>query len=98
MTLATVPVIVRQIDNPLEAERVLIESNRQREKTVTETMHEAEHIARIIAEENRRKMLAGKGDNPVATLQQGSAWERRKGDGGCWRGCQLTLPQHWGRV
>jgi len=59
LALDTVPVIVRAIDNPLEAERVLIESNRQREKTMSERMHEADNIERIIAEENRRKMLAG---------------------------------------
>jgi hypothetical protein len=54
-------VIVRAIATPLEAER----------------MHEADNIERIIAEENRRKMLAGKAPDPVATLQQGSAWERK---------------------
>ena len=59
LALDTVPVIVRAIDNPLEAERVLIESNRQREKTMSERMHEADNIERIIAEENRRKMIAG---------------------------------------
>ena len=58
LTLESVPVIVREIDNPLEAERVLIESNRQREKMASEVMREAENFERIIAEENRRKMLA----------------------------------------
>jgi len=87
LALATVPVIVREIDNPLEAERVLIESNRQRDKTTSEVMHEAEHIARIIAEENRRKMLAGVTEdgaggrghklNPRPTLDEGLAPQRR---------------------
>jgi len=54
-----VPVSVRAIDNPLEGERVIIESNRQREKTMSERMHEADNIERIIAEEARRRMLAG---------------------------------------
>ncbi|MDP9374621.1 MAG: hypothetical protein M3Q65_19665, partial [Chloroflexota bacterium] len=39
-------------------------------------MREAEQLKRIIAEEARRRMLAGQAD-PVATLQQGSAWERK---------------------
>jgi len=82
-----VPVIVRAIDNPLEAERVLIESNRQREKTMSERMHEAENIERIVAEENRRKMLAGvtpdgaggRGHtlNPRPMLDEGLAPQRR---------------------
>jgi len=59
LALDTVPVIVRAIDHPLEAERVIIESNRQREKTMSERMHEADNIERIIAEEARRRMLAG---------------------------------------
>ncbi len=81
LALDTVPVIVRAIDNPLEAERVLIESNHQREKTMSERMHEADNIERISVEENRRKMLAGVTEdgaggrghkkNPVPTLAQG---------------------------
>ena len=53
------PVIVRDIDNPLEAERVIIESNRQREKTASEVMHEADNIERIEEEKSRRRQLAG---------------------------------------
>ncbi len=51
--------IVRAIDNPLEAERVLIESNRQREKTMSEIMREADNLTRIFAEEAKRRMVAG---------------------------------------
>jgi hypothetical protein len=65
-----VPVSVRAIDHPLEGERVIIESNRQREKTMSERMHEADNIERIIAEEAKRRMLAGK-DDPRATLREG---------------------------
>jgi len=79
------------IDSPLEAERVLIESNRQREKTTSEVMHEAEAIARIIEEENKRAILvgasaggktAGRGrpktdDSPCPTLDKGYAPQRR---------------------
>jgi len=59
LTLDSVPVIVREIDSPLVAELILIDSNRQREKTASERMHESENLTRIFAEENRRKMLAG---------------------------------------
>ncbi len=52
-------VVVREIGGPLEAERALIESNRQRVKTTSEVMREAEQLKRIIAEEAKRRMLAG---------------------------------------
>jgi len=55
LALDTVPVVVRAIDNPLEAERVLIESNRQREKTASERMHEAENIERIEAARSKER-------------------------------------------
>ncbi len=77
MALDTVPVIARDVGDPLEAERLLIESNRQRVKTHSETMREAERLKGIIAEEAQRHMLAGKAANPGATLHQGSPWERR---------------------
>jgi len=85
-----VPVIVRDIADPLEAERVIIESNRQRDKTPSEVMHEADNLTRIFEEEARRKILegasgggqtAGRGrpkgeDSPTPTLVQGSRAER----------------------
>jgi len=77
LTLESVPVIVRQIDNPLEAELVLIESNRQREKTPSERMHEAEQIHRIETAKAKARMLAGKAD-PVANLPQGPGRTRDK--------------------
>ncbi len=42
--LDRVPVVVRHVDEPLVAEQVLLESNRQREKTYSERMREAEHV------------------------------------------------------
>jgi len=71
-----VPVIVRDIGDPLEAERILIESNRQREKTASERMHEADNLTRIFAEEARRRMVAGKAPDPPATLGEGTRHER----------------------
>jgi len=81
LALESVPVIVRTIGDPLEAERILIESNRQREKTPSERMHEADHLTRIFAEDARRRMLAGvtedgaggrgNSKNPRATLHEG---------------------------
>ena len=75
------PVIVRDIGDPLEAERILIESNRQRAKTPSERMHEADNLTRIFAEEARKAMLAGvtedgaggrgKRVNPLPTLAEG---------------------------
>ena len=40
-------------------------------------MREAEQLKRIIAEEAKRRMLAGKAVDPVATLPQGSEDERK---------------------
>jgi len=79
------PVIGRDIGDPLEAERILIASNDQREKTASERMHEADHLTRIFAIEAERRMLegasvggqtAGKGrakgdDSPRPTLDEG---------------------------
>jgi len=64
LALDSVPVIVREITDVLDAERILIASNDQREKTASERMHEADHLTRIIAEEARRRMLAGKQTDP----------------------------------
>ena len=86
------PVIVRQIDNPLEAESILIESNRQREKTPSEVMREAARLRDIESAYAKRRMLegataggqtAGKGrpkssDSPVANLPQGKGRTRDK--------------------
>ncbi len=69
--LGRIPVVVRHVDEPLEAEHVLLESNRQREKTYSERMREAEHIKRIVAEEAKRRMLAGRATDPPPTLGEG---------------------------
>ena len=60
----------------LDGERIIIESNRQREKTASERMHEADNLTRIFAEEGRRKMLAGKPIDPPAMLREGTRHER----------------------
>jgi len=79
LALDTVPVIVRQIDEPLEAERVLIESNQQREKTMSERMHEAKHLKRIYAEEAKARQRGGQGGVLlVANLPQATAKTRDK--------------------
>ncbi len=51
--------------------------NRQRVKTASERMREAEQLGRIIAEEARRRMLAGKPADPVPMLAQGPNDERK---------------------
>jgi len=68
--LATVPVVVRPVSDPLEAEHLLLESNRQREKSYTERMREAEHIERIVAA--RAKGRQGERTDLRATLHEGS--------------------------
>jgi len=92
LALDTVPVIVRAIDNPLEAERIIIESNRQREKTASEVMREADHSGHIEREYARRRMLEGaaagghtagkarpkSSDSPVANWPQGKGKTRDK--------------------
>jgi len=88
LAMDSVPVIVREISDPLEAEIILIESNRQREKSASEVMREAEHMAFIFAEQARKAMFAGvtkegaggrgKKKNPVANLPQGSGRTRDK--------------------
>jgi len=83
----TVPVIVREITDPLEAERILIESNRQRKKTASEVMREAQHSQRIEAAwAKERQRAAAEETNArlhgtptlVANLPQASAWTRDK--------------------
>lgn len=54
--LAFVPVVVREIADPLDGERILIESNRQREKTTTQRQREADELARIIGAQARERM------------------------------------------
>jgi len=79
--LALVPVVVREIAEPLDGERVLIESNRQREKTATQRQREATELMRIIGAQSSERMRAGvtedgaggrgKGKNPRPTLDEG---------------------------
>ncbi len=79
-----VPVVVREVGDPLEGERVLIESNRQRVKTASEVMREAKEFKRIIERQAQQRQdegrakggkAAGRGrpkgsDSSVATLPQ----------------------------
>jgi len=69
LALDSVPVIVREITDPLEAESILIESNRQREKTLSDRMREAENLTRIVAEE--AKAQQGARTDLRATLHEG---------------------------
>lgn len=78
LALDSVPVIVREIDDPLEAEIILIESNRQREKTASDIMREAERLRDIEREKARKRMLAGKAADPVPHVAQGKGKTRDK--------------------
>lgn len=58
--LPSIPVVVREIADPLDGERILIESNRQREKTTTQRQREADALVRIIGEQARQRMAEGR--------------------------------------
>jgi hypothetical protein len=82
--LAVVPVVVREIADPLDAERVLIEANRQRDKTMSQIHREADELERIIGAQARARMHAGvtpdgaggRGKkNPTANWPEGLAGE-----------------------
>ncbi len=59
MGLSYVPVVVREIYDPLDAERLLIESNRQREKTTSQIHREADELERIIGTQAKARMSEG---------------------------------------
>ncbi len=59
MGLSYVPVVVREIYDPLDAERWLIESNRQREKTTSQVHREADELERIIGAQAQSRMVEG---------------------------------------
>lgn len=59
--LAEVPVRVQSFEDELAVERAIIESNRQREKTFSQKMREAEELERIereLAEQRRREKIS----------------------------------------
>lgn len=70
------PVVVRRVGDPLEAETVLLESNRQREKTYSERMREAAQLERIVGERARARMLAGKADPRLNSDEGGERHQR----------------------
>ncbi len=57
--LSSVPVMVREVYDPLDAERLLIESNRQREKTTSKIHREAGELERIIGAQAKARMVTG---------------------------------------
>ena len=65
-----VPVIVRQVGDPLEAELILIASNRQRRKTPSEIMRESEELERIYAAAAKERQGTRTDLNIVAALPQ----------------------------
>jgi len=79
--LPVVPVVVREITDPLDGERALIESNRQREKTATQRQKEVGELMRIIGAQSQERMRAGvtedgaggrgREKNPRPTLDEG---------------------------
>jgi hypothetical protein len=59
LNLRTVLVVVRELDDPLDGERILIESNRQREKTPAQRQKEASELIRIIGAQGKERMSEG---------------------------------------
>lgn len=57
--LDRVPVVVREIADPLDATRLLIEANRQREKSYSQRMREADEWAGVMAAQAQTRMMDG---------------------------------------
>jgi len=57
--LDRVPVVVREIADPLDATRLLIEANRQREKSYSQRMREADEWAGVMAAQGMARMAEG---------------------------------------
>lgn len=57
--LDRVPVVVRAITDPLDAIRLLIEANRQRARTYSQRMREADEWAGVLAAQSQARMVEG---------------------------------------
>ncbi len=84
--LKTVPVEVVSYDNELDEREAIIEFNRQREKTFSQKMAEAEELEAIERERASRRIVEGakvgaavtnKGKRPVETFPQGEKGKTR---------------------
>jgi len=71
LELKQVPVEVKTYDNELAEKRGILEFNRQREKTFSQKMNEAELIKSIITEQANLREIAGKKIDPRDTCPQG---------------------------
>ena len=73
--LQAVPVVVVSFANELDERLAIIDHNRQRQKTVSQRMREAEELEAIERERAKKRMLAGKKADPTATLREGQKGE-----------------------
>jgi len=76
--LDVVPVTIVEFPDELAERQAIIDHNRQREKTLTQRMHESEALEEIERERANTRMLAGKALDPTATLPEGSKGETRE--------------------
>lgn len=72
-----VPVRVVSFDDPLDEEEALIEWNRQREKTFSQKMREAEVLERIEKKRSEGRMKAGVKPEPSGNVSLGSVGQTR---------------------
>ncbi len=76
--LSIVPVIVHETPTPLDGERLLLESNKQRIKTASQVVAEGKALERIIAEEAKERQKRKPLDSVVPILAQQKAVQMRK--------------------
>uniref|UniRef100_A0A6M3IE50 Putative methyltransferase n=1 Tax=viral metagenome TaxID=1070528 RepID=A0A6M3IE50_9ZZZZ len=69
--LETIPIIVLEFPDEIAERSAIIEYNKQRKKTLTQIMREAEEIEFIESENSKKRMLAGKKVDPVRVSAQG---------------------------
>ncbi len=75
--MEAVPVEIVSYADELDEREAIIAFNRQREKTFSQKMAEAEELKAIEMERARQRMLMGRKQNPVETLPQGVTGKTR---------------------
>jgi len=75
--METVPVQIVGYADDLDEREAIIEFNRQREKTFSQKMAEAEELEAVERERARRRMLSGKPIAPSGNVSVGSKGETR---------------------
>jgi len=71
LELDTLPVEIKTYVNELAEKRGILEYNRQREKTFSQKMNEADLLKDIVGEEAKQRKIVGKSIDPMDTGPQG---------------------------